>query len=561
MFRRFILPLAPLVLLAACASPGTDLDLGDRSPYGLFLAGQGALNDGRGADAAAYFAQAEDQGVDLDLIGEQAFMATLLSGDISTAASLAPVSEDVPDATRRMGRLVVGVEALALGRGKDAHEIITPEGIGYPHRSASALLAPWAAAMAGDRESALIKPEIRGDRVVDYFGQLGQAQLYERYRMFDQAETNYKTLLSTNNVADLVTLAYGSFLERRGRKADAVTLYGEAVARVPSDQALMMAYERARAGRTPPPLPDLKQGAAQALVAPAANFMGARQNQLALAYLRLSLRLDPTRNDTWLMAGDLMQSSGDIDGARVAYGRPRPGTAEYASAQAKLAWSYQTAKDSETALRMATAAAASGDREARINLADLLRANEKFAESAAVLDAVLKDEASPDWRLLYARGIARERSGNWPGAEADLTAALAAQPDESEILNYLGYSWIDRGIKLDEAMAMVQRAVATNPRSGAMIDSLGWAYYRLGDYPKAVAKLEEAVEIDAGDPEINNHLGDAYWRIGRRIEAVFQWKRVLTLDPPANIKADAEAKIEKGLPDPAPVAPTKVAGN
>lgn len=561
MFRRFILPFAPLVLLAACASPGADFDIGDRSPYGLFLAGQGALNDGRGADAAAYFAQAQDQGVDLDLIGEQAFMAALLSGDITTAATLAPVSEEVPDPTRRMGRLVVGVEALALGRGKDAHEIITPEGIGYPHRSASALLAPWAAAMAGDKEAALIKPEIRGDRVVDYFGQLGQAQLYERYRMFDQAETNYKTLLATNNVADLVTLAYGSFLERRGRKADAVALYGEAVARVPSDQALKLAYERARAGKAAPPLPDLKQGAAQALVAPAANFMGARQNQLALAYLRLSLRLDPTRNDTWLMAGDLMQSSGDIEGARAAYGRPRPGTAEFASAQAKLAWSYQTAKDSETALKMATAAAASGDREARINLADLLRANEKFAESAVVLDGVLKDEANPDWRLLYARGIARERSGNWPGAEADLTAALAAQPDESEILNYLGYSWIDRGVRLDEAMAMVQRAVATNPRSGAMIDSLGWAYYRLGDYPKAVAKLEEAVEIDAGDPEINNHLGDAYWRIGRRIEAVFQWKRVLTLDPPANIKADAEAKIEKGLPDLAPVAATKVAGN
>jgi Flp pilus assembly protein TadD len=113
---------------------------------------------------------------------------------------------------------------------------------------------------------------------------------------------------------------------------------------------------------------------------------------------------------------------------------------------------------------------------------------------------------------------------------------------------------IDRGERLKEALAMVEQAVAANPRSGAMVDSLGWAFYRMGDYRKAAEKLEQAVELDAGDPEINNHLGDAYWKVGRRDEAQFQWRRVLTLNPDDKMKAAAESKLASGLgPDgPAP---------
>ena len=144
--------------------------------------------------------------------------------------------------------------------------------------------------------------------------------------------------------------------------------------------------------------------------------------------------------------------------------------------------------------------------------------------------------------------ISCSRSGQWAAAEKDLVAALAQQPNEPDLLNYLGYAWIDRGERLSEAMDMVKRAVAANPRSGAMVDSLGWAYYRIGDYRNAVEKLEEAVLLSPADPEINNHLGDAYWRVGRTIEARFQWSRALSLDPTPAIKADAEAKLKTGLP-------------
>src|SRR5690606_14060505 len=163
-----------------------------------------------------------------------------------------------------------------------------------------------------------------------------------------------------------------------------------------------------------------------------------------------------------------------------------------------------------------------------------------------VLDGLIAQDPG-DWRLLYARGVSHERLKDWEKAEADLQAALAIEPGDPELLNYLGYSWIDRGERLAEALAMVEKAVAANPKSGAMVDSLGWAHYRLGDYKKAVETLEQAVELEAGDPEINNHLGDAYWRVGRRDEAMFQWRRVLTLDPDDRIKADAEAKLASGL--------------
>jgi len=247
-----------------------------------------------------------------------------------------------------------------------------------------------------------------------------------------------------------------------------------------------------------------------------------------------------------VLVGDIMSGMDDIDSARLAYNMVPPSSPEYSNARAKLAWSYQTAGDKDTAMRLAADAVAANpnDRDAAITEADLLRANDHYVEAAQVLNRLIAAEgAKPDWRLLYMRGVSLERSGDWPAAEKDLTQALAQQPDEPELLNYLGYSWIDRGERLSEALDMVRRASEADPHSGAMVDSLGWAYYRLGDYPKAVQKLEEAVELDAGDPEINNHLGDAYWKVGRRDEAVFQWRRVLTLQPDATIKADVERKL------------------
>jgi Flp pilus assembly protein TadD len=561
---------APLVLLAACASaPGAGAPgaagsaqtgplAADISPYGMFLAGESALNSGKSVDAARFFDRARAETGNA-MIGEKAFTATLLAGDVRKASLLAPTGEDASEAARRLGKLVVAVEAVAEGKGKEAKALLANDSIAFPHKSAAALLAPWAAAEAGDVEGSLVRPQVRGDRLVDYFGQLGQAALYERAKRYDEAETDFKSVVSVSTPTEMAVLAYGGFLERRGRNVDALALYGEQLGREPDSVAVKDARARAAAGAPAPAMPTIREGAAAALLAPAATMMAAKQTQLALAYLRLIIRLDPQRDEAWVMVGDLMQGAGDTDAARVAYGHPKPGSTEFSTAQSKLAWTYQNAGDKETALKLARAAAASGDIDARVTLADLLRSDEHYAEAVKVLDGLIAQSKKPDWRLLYSRGVSYERSNHWPQAQADLQAALKLRPDEPELLNYLGYSWIDRGEHLQEARAMIEKAVAADPRSGAMVDSLGWAFYRMGDYKKAVDKLEEAVELDAGDPEINNHLGDAYWKVGRRDEAQFQWRRVLTLKPDDKIRASAEAKLASGL---GPDGPTpKLAGS
>jgi Flp pilus assembly protein TadD len=250
------------------------------------------------------------------------------------------------------------------------------------------------------------------------------------------------------------------------------------------------------------------------------------------------------------MVGDAMANAGDIQTARLDYGRVTPGSPNYVSARGRLIQTYDLPANAAIVLKLAqeTVQAAPNDDEALAQLADALRASERYDESAKAMDTLLGhlgDKAS--WEAYYMRGIALDRSGRWPEAERDFRKALSLKPDESEVLNYLGYSWIDRGEKLPEAKAMVEKAVAAKPDSGAMVDSLGWAYYRLGQYGSAVEQLERAAELEPADPDINNHLGDAYWQAGRRVEAKFQWELVLTLEPDAKLKAEAEAKLKYGL--------------
>jgi len=544
---------APMILLAGCAgAPALEQEplgapVAADSAYGMFLAGSAALQEGRNSDAARFLELARTQSGDDPAVAERAFTAALMAGDIQKAALMAPEGPTASEPGKRLGRLVKVVAALGEGKGKVAKAELANDGIGFPHRAAAALLGPWVSASVGDVEGSTVRPQLRGDAGVDYFGQIGQAHLFERARRYDEAETDFKAVTSSENPSEIAVMAYGAFLERRGRRPEALALYDAALKRNPSNLGLKAARARTAAKKAAPPAPTLKEGAAFALLAPAATMISAKQESIGLAYLRMALSLDSQRNDAWLMLGDLLQQNGDVDGARAAYLKPKPNTAEFPAAQAKLAWSYQSAGDKEGALKLARTAAATGDTEARTTLSDLLRANEHYPEAITLLDSLIAEAKAPDWQLYYARGQAHERSGHWKEAEADLSQALKLRPDEAELLNYLGYAWIDRGERLTEAMGMVERAVASNPRSGAIVDSLGWAHYRLGDYKKAVEVLEQAVELEAGDPEINNHLGDAYWMVGRKDEAGFQWRRVLTLKPDDKIKADAEKKLASGL--------------
>ena len=201
--RFLLLACAPVLLLGACATlPVSRTAAGEPvapavadSAYGLYLAGNAALTQGRNADAARFLGLARAQSDGDPAVAERAFMAALMSGDIERAALLAPEGDSASDAGKRLGRLTKVVAALADGKGKVARETLGSDGIGFPHRPAAALLGPWVAAAVGDAEGSIVRPTVRGDAGVDYFGSLGQAALFERARRFDEAETDRKSVV------------------------------------------------------------------------------------------------------------------------------------------------------------------------------------------------------------------------------------------------------------------------------------------------------------------------------------------------------------------------------
>ncbi len=159
------------------------------------------------------------------------------------------------------------------------------------------------------------------------------------------------------------------------------------------------------------------------------------------------------------------------------------------------------------------------------------------------------------WSVFFQRGIAYERLKEWDKAEPNFRKSLELNPDQPQVLNYLGYSWVDMNRNLDEGLDMIRKAVSLKPDDGYIVDSLGWAYYRLGRFDDAVAELERAAELKAGDPTVNDHLGDAYWRVGRKLEATFQWNRALGLKPEDAEIVKIKDKIENGLADIKPSDP------
>ena len=199
------------------------------------------------------------------------------------------------------------------------------------------------------------------------------------------------------------------------------------------------------------------------------------------------------------------------------------------------------------------------DLEAIMALGNILRVRKEFATCADVYGKainLIKNPQKSNWLVFYFRGICNERSKQWPSAEADFKKALELSPDQPHVLNYLGYSWIDQGINLDEGMRMIRRAVEQRPDDGYIVDSLGWAHYRIKEYDEAVKHLERAVELKPADPTINDHLGDAYWKTGRTLEATFQWSHARDLEPePDELKKIVE-KLRTGLVDEAAPAET-----
>lgn len=556
--------LRPVLLLAAALLSTTTLARAEPipaaadglSPYAAFLVGRQELASGQQREGAATLEALAARYPDQPLIRRQAFQAALFAGDIEAAATLAPTAPSADDAAdlASLGRLVRAVQSLAAGKAQDANRLLDLKSIELPYGSAAYMLKPWVEAADGDWTHALVAVP-SGDRVAELVAGLGRAELCELKGRQADAEAAYKDIIADAVGQKLFKVRYGEFLERRGRTKEALALYDAALKMDPDNDALEAARARAAKGGRPPASLNLRQGAAQALTY-AAAAMSMRQEALGLVYLRLALKLDPASDEALLMLGDDLNRDHDGAGARAAWEKVPQSSRLWVDARSRLVYSLNGDGDTDGAVKLARAASSAepNDMTAAFALADVLRISDHDAEALQVLDRMEASGGATDWRVRYMRAMTLDKLGRWKEAEPELKRALELSPDEPEVENYLGYSWIDRGDHVKEGMVLVEKAVAARPTSGAMQDSLGWAHYRLGDYANAVALLEKAVELEPSDPAINDHLGDALWMAGRKSEAGYQWNRVLSLSPDKTLKAAVEHKLHDGLSNPGQVA-------
>jgi len=276
---------------------------------------------------------------------------------------------------------------------------------------------------------------------------------------------------------------------------------------------------------------------------------------------RIASYLRPDMTDAILLTSDLLENLEQYDLAIKELKKVSADDPAYHAAELGRAGAMRRADRPEQAIEVLEQLARSHGDLAVVHstLGDTLRGQDDFAGAIAAYDRALPllEEDNPSrWLLYYSRGIAAERSGDWEASERDFRAALEIRPDQPQVLNYLGYSMVEQNRNLDEALGMIERAVAAEPTSGYIVDSLGWVLYRLGRYDEAVVHMEKAVQLLAVDPVVNDHLGDVYWAVGRYREAEFQWSRALSFidknhsEPGTDTEADPDRirrKLEVGL--------------
>ena len=298
---------------------------------------------------------------------------------------------------------------------------------------------------------------------------------------------------------------------------------------------------------------DAREGIAEVFFTVAAALNGESQTLDTLAYARMAEYLAPKETDATLLSASILEAQGQHALAIETYDRiPREDPA-FLSAELGRIDALVADGRQDTAIEALRQLARAYPNRADVwgQLGDTLRRQERYTEAAEAYDKALASFAKEDpgqWVLYYTRGIARERIKNWPGAEADFRKALALRPDQPAVLNYLGYSYLERKENFDEALMMIEKAAAERPDDGAIVDSLGWALYSLGRYEEAVGRMEQAIELMPVDPVVNDHLGDVYWAVGRKLEAEFQWKRALSFGPDTEEEAARiRRKLEVGL--------------
>ncbi len=540
---------------ALAAQAPTPQELSHATASGSYLAARHAGVERDSGTAAAYYLnvlKADPRNADLL---SRTFLSVLTEGDIDEAGRLADRLIQL-DRSDRIARLVIGVRALKQKQYAIARQNFAQSVRGPVTDLTATLLSAWALAGAGDTHAAIdTLDRLAGPDWYAIFKDLHGGLILDVANNKKEAAKRYERAYKADPMALRTVQAYAHYLSRNGGKDDALKLYQQFNKGVADHPIVVEEMKQIAAGDKLPPLADSpRSGAAEALYGLGASIGRRGGEDLALVYLQLALHLEPTHAMALLSLADLYDSLKKPELAIKIYDRIPVSSPLRRNAEIQVASDLDSLDRTDEAKKRLEALIAEHpkDSEAIIALGNILRGRKAFAECAEVYSKAVDNLAVPEkanWVLFYFRGICYERSKQWPKAEADLKKALELFPDQPLVLNYLGYSWVDQGVNLDEGMRMIRRAVEQRPDDGYIVDSLGWANFRIGNYEDAVKDLDRAVELKPDDSTINDHLGDAYWRVGRVLEAHFQWSHAKDLNPDPEDLPKIEQKIKSGLPD------------
>lgn len=521
--------------------------------FGAFLAARQARKDGDIAAAARYFNEALEADPENTWLLRRAFLLTVSEGDVEAALPLAERILEGDDAAP-VANLTVAVHELKTGKfGKAESRISKANKRRGSMRLVGPLLRAWASFGQGDGANAAqrLEPLSRTEAFIP-FANYHRTLILATAGDLDGALEAFATYEEASRPDLRSMLVKASIIERRdGPEAGKAELL-KLRARFGEDHVLVAYLSGERALSEAFPVRDANDGIAEALYGAASALVRDNVSDVAMIYLRLSLHVRADLDVAQALLGDIRETNDRWLDAIAAYERVDRESPYKWGARLRTAWMLDKLDRTDQAIELLQRMASERSEEtvALITLADLLRTHSRFEEAATVYSQALErvDELQPrHWAVLYARGIALERSGRWNDAERDLLQALELRPRHPYIMNYLAYSWADKGMRLDEAVEMLRSAVALKPQDGYIVDSLGWVLFRKGDHEEAVKQLERAVELRPEDPTINEHLGDAYWHVGRRLESCFQWRRVLVLGPEEEQANSVTRKLNEGL--------------
>ena len=469
------------------------------SPSGSYLAARHASVQRDASAASVYYRAALKADPRNSELLERAFLSVVADGDMDEAIKLAERLVAV-DRNHRLARLVLGVRALKQKQYATAKTNLQQSVRGPITDLAGTLLAAWAQYGANDSKGAIEAiDKLQGAEWYALFKDLHAGMMLDLAGNKKEAGKRFERAYKLDNSALRLVEAYGSWLSRNGNRDEAVKVFQSFDAQLPRHPLIVDAMANVKSGKQILSLADTPQaGGAEVLYGLGAALGRRGGEDLGMVYLQLALYLAPNQPLALLALADLYEQIKNANLAIKFYERVPQTSPLRRNAEIQLAVNLDTLDRTDEAKKRLTKLIAEqpANTEAIMALGNIQRGRKEFSECADVYSkgvATISTPERPHWLIYYFRGICNERAKKWSAAESDLKTALKLYPDQPHVLNYLGYSWVDQGINLDEGMRMIRRAVEQRPDDGYIVDSLGWAYYRLGNYDEAVKHLERAV--------------------------------------------------------------------